>query len=106
MKLFSSLLTFFFLHSEGLAFSREKIGLDGDLYGDIPRPTPEPLLSRDKFKHGAVLMETRFGYRRHETSRRNFALGARQVCDLPGARGSPDAAISFPAMPVTLCRVP
>ena len=83
MRLFSSLLTFSLLHSDGLVSGRGEIGLDGDLYREIPRPTPEPLLFRDEFKHGAVLMETRLGYRRDETSRRNFALGARQVCDLP-----------------------
>ena len=66
-------------------------GLDGDFYGEIPRPTPtptpEPLLYRDEFKHGFILMETRLGYPSNVTSRRDLALGSRQVCDLPGALG-------------------
>ena len=107
MRLSSSLFTFSLLHSVRLASGREEIGLYGGLYGEIPRPTPEPLRSRDEFKHGAVLMETRLGYRRNGTSGRNFALGARQVCDLPGPRGSPDVAASFPAPTlVSFCRVP
>ena len=94
MRLSSSLFALSLLHSVRLASGREEIGLYGDLYGEIPRPTSEPLLSRDVFKHGAVLMETRLGYRRNGTSSRNFALGARQVCDLPGARGGANASIS------------
>ena len=107
MKLYPSLLTFSLLHSIGLASGCEEIRVDGELHGTIPKPTPEPFLSRDECKRGTVLMETRLGYQRSGTSRRNFALGARQVCDPLETRGSPDAAISFPAaILVTCCRVP
>ncbi len=107
MKLYPSLLTFSLLHSIGLASGRVEIRVDRELYGELPKPTPEPLLSRDELKRGAILMETRLGYPPNGTSRRNFALGARQVCDHLEARGSPDAAISFPAaMLVTFCHVP
>ena len=87
MRLFSSLLTFSLLHGIGLASGREEVGLDRNLNEEISRPTPEPLLFRGEVKHGVVLMETKLGYQRGGISRRNFALGARQVCDLPETRG-------------------
>ena len=66
-------------------------GSDGDLYGEILRPTPTPtpeiLLYRDEFKNGSILMETRLGYPSNGTSRKDLALGLRQVCHLPRALG-------------------
>jgi hypothetical protein len=79
MRPFSSLLTFSLLHGVGLVSSRWEIGLDGDLNGEIPRPTSEPLLYQREFNHGSTLMETSLGYPRSGLSRSSFALGARQV---------------------------
>ena len=81
MSLFSSLLTFSLLHSVLLVSGRWGTGLEGDLYGEIPRPTPDPLLYRDDFKHGSILMETRPGRERNGTARRDLTLGPRAVCD-------------------------
>ena len=78
MRPFSSLLTFSLLHSVLLVSGRWETG---DLDGDIPRPTPDPLLYRDDFKHGAILMETRPGRERNGTARRDLTLGPRQVWD-------------------------
>ena len=86
MGLFYFTLTASLLHSVRFVSGRWETGLDGDLYGEIPRPTNEPLLYRDEFKHGAVLMDTRLGYERNVTSRRNLSLSARQVCDHPPER--------------------
>jgi len=85
MKLFSSLLTFSLLFNVRVS-CRGEIGSDRDPYGEAPRPTSEPLSNRDGLKHGTVLMETRLGYQRGGTSRRNFALGARQVRSPPDAK--------------------
>ena len=79
MGSFCSVLTLSLLHSVGFVTGHWEIGLDGGLYGETPRPTNEPLLYRDDFKHGAVLMETSLGYQRNGTTRRDLALGARQV---------------------------
>lgn len=81
MRSFSSALTFFLVHSIRIVFvtGHWETGLDGDLYGEAPRPTNEPLLYRG-FNHGAVLMETNLGHQRNVTARRNLVLGARQVC--------------------------
>lgn len=88
MRLFSFVLTSSILRSVRFVSGRWETGLDGDLYGEIPRPTGEPLLYRDEFKRGAVLMETRVGYQRNVTSRRDLSLSSRQVCDYPlGAQG-------------------
>jgi len=86
MRLFFSLLTFSLLHSVRFVSARWETGLDGDLYGEIPRPTSEPLLYRDEFKSGAILMETKLGHPRNGTTQRDLALGARQVYDPPGAQ--------------------
>ena len=76
----SSVLTFSLLHGVGFVTGHWETGLDGDLYGEIPRPTNQPLLYRG-LNHGAVLMETGLGYPRNGTTRRDLALGARQVYD-------------------------
>ena len=81
MSPLSSVLTFSLFHSVGFVTGHWETGLDGDLYGEIPRPTNQPLLYRD-INHGAVLMETSLGHERNGTTRRNLALGARQVYDL------------------------
>lgn len=86
MGLFSSLLPFSLPHSVGSVSGRWEIGLDGDQNEEIPRPTSEPFLSPDEFKHGSTLMETRLGYARNGTLRRDLALGARQVGDPSGAQ--------------------
>jgi hypothetical protein len=106
MKLFTFLLTFSFLHSVGLVSGRDADadGLDWD--AGIPRPTPEPLLYREEFKRGPLLMETNLGYPRNGTSRRDLALGARQVCDRHGPWDSIDAAVSIPAVQATFLHVP
>jgi hypothetical protein len=98
MRLFSSLLTFSLLHSVGLVSGRDvdADGLDWD--AEIPRPTPEPLLYRDEFKRGPLLMETNLGYPRNGTLRREHALGARGVCDRHGPRDSINAAVSIFAL--------
>jgi hypothetical protein len=101
MRLFFPLLTFSLLHSLGLVSGRR---LDGD--GETPRPTPEPLLYRDEFKHGAILMETSLGSPRNGTSRRDLALGARQVCDPHSPRDSVDVAVRIPATLATFSHVP
>ena len=80
MRPFSSVLAFSLLHSVGVVIGHWETGLDGDLYGEISRPTNQPLLYRD-LNHGAVLMETGLGYLRNGTTRRDLALGARQVYD-------------------------
>ena len=87
MRLFSSLLTLCLLHSLGFASGHWEPGLDGDQHGEIPRPTPDPLLYQDKFAHGPILMEIRLGSQGNRTSPRDLALGARQVCNPPGAQG-------------------
>lgn len=87
MILFYSLLAFSLLHSDGFVSGRWEIGLDGDENEEIPRPTSEPLLSPDEFVNGFVLMETRLGYPRNGTLRRDLALGARQVGGPPRAQG-------------------
>jgi len=87
MRLFCSVLTFSLFQNVGFVSGRWETGLDGDLYGEVPRPTTEPLLYRDEFKHGAVLMETRLGSPRNGTTRRDLALGSRQVCDPSGPQG-------------------
>jgi hypothetical protein len=97
MRLVSPLLSLSLLHSVGSVSARWEAGLDGDLYGEIPNPTPAPLLDQDRFKHGSILMETSLGHRRNETSRRDLALGARAVCGLLGHMGNPDVAIRLPA---------
>ena len=78
MRLCCSVLTFFLLHSAKFVSARWETGLDGDLYGEIPRPTSEPLLYRDL---GVILMETRLGGQRNGTTRKDTSLGARQVYD-------------------------
>ena len=105
MRLQFSILTFFLLHSARLVSARWETGLDGDLYGEIPRPTSEPLLYRDEVRHGAILMETQLGYERNGTTRRDTGLGSRQVGDPPGHRNCTDVAISFLASLVTFSRV-
>ena len=71
MRLSSSVLTFSFIHSVGLVSSRWEAGLYGDLGGEIdgevPKPTPDLILHRDEFKHGAVLMETSLGHEHNWT---------------------------------------
>jgi hypothetical protein len=75
-------LILFLLHSVEFASAH------WDRYGEIPAPTPAPLLDRDdRFKDGSVLMETNLGYERNGTAKRNLALGERQVCDRPGPQG-------------------
>ena len=81
MRPFSSVLIFSLLHSIRFVTGHWETGLDGNLYGEIPRPTNQPLLYRD-INHGAVLMETSLGRERNGTTRRGLALGARQVYDL------------------------
>ena len=106
MRLQFSILTLFLLHSARFVSARWETGLDGDLYGEIPRPTSEPLLYRDEFRHGAILMETQLGHERNGTTRRDTGLGSRQVGDPPGHRNSTDVAISFLATLVIFSRVP
>ena len=86
MRLCCSVLTIFLLHSARFVSARWETGLDGELYGEIPRPTSEPLLYRDEFRYGAILMETRLGSQRNGTTRRDATLGARQVYDLLGVQ--------------------
>ena len=93
MRLLSFVLTFWLLHSVESVSARWETGLDGDLYGEIPRPTSEPLLYRDESKHLAIPMKTRPGSQRNETSRRHLGLDERQVCDFLGHRDSTDAVI-------------
>jgi len=106
MRLLSFVLSFWLLRSVGSVSARWETGLDGDLYGEIPRPTLEPLLYRDEYKHQDILMETRLGYQRNRTSRRNLALGERQVCDPLGHKDSTHALISLLAILATSSRVP
>ena len=89
----SFVLTFWLLYRVGSVSARWETGLDGDLNGEIPTPTSEPLLYREEFKHRAILMKTRLGHQRNVTSRRNLGLDERQVCDPLGHRDSTDAAI-------------
>ena len=84
MRLCCSVLTVFLLHSARFVSARWETGLDGDLYGEIPRPTSEPLLYRDE---GAILMETRLGGQRNGAMRRDTSLGAPQVYDLLEVQG-------------------
>jgi hypothetical protein len=95
MGLFSSLLTLSLLHYVVLVSGRWETGLD---YGEIPGPTPEPLLYRDESELGGILMEISLGGERHGTARRDLALGARQVWDTPWAMSSADAGVSLLAM--------
>jgi len=78
---------FFLTFSLGLVSGRREAGLDEVQYGDLPRPTPEPVLYQDEFRHGPILKEFRPGHLRNGTSRNDLALGARQVCDPPRAVG-------------------
>ena len=93
MRLLYSALAFSLLYSVGSVSASWETGLDGDLYGEIPRPTSEPLVYRDEFGRRAILMETRPGSQRNETSRRHLGLDERQVCDLLRHRDSTDAVI-------------
>lgn len=83
MRLSPFLLTSSLLHGVGLVYGRWEAELDGNLVDEaIPRPTPEPLLYQ---ANGPTLMETRLGYPRNGTARRDLALGSRQVWVSPGA---------------------
>jgi len=83
----SLFLTFFPLQSLGFVSGRWETGLDEDQYGNLPKPTPEPVLYQDEIRHGPILMEIRPGHLRNGTSRNDLALGARQVCDPPRGLG-------------------
>ncbi len=79
MKPFSSVLTFSLLHGVRFVTGGWETGLDGDLYGETPRPTSEPLVHRDDLSIGSVLMETSLGHERNITKRGLLTLNARQV---------------------------
>jgi len=97
----SLVFTFSLLYGVRFVSGRWQSGIDGDLYGEIPEPTPE-LLYRDESKHGAILMETSLGSPRNGTTRRDLKLGARQVCDPHEHIDSANTAISrFPAILAT-----
>ena len=83
MRSFSSVLTSSLLCGVGFVIGGWETGLDGDLYGETPRPTGEPLLYRDDLKIGFVLMETGLGHSRNITELGLLTLHARQVDDPP-----------------------
>jgi len=104
MRTPSLVFTFSLLYGVRFVSGRWESGIDGDLYGEIPEPTPE-LLYRDGSKHGAVLMETNLGSPRNRTTRRDLKLGARQVYDPPEHMDRSDTAINrLPAIQASFSR--